>query len=166
MTEGEEIDIRGPSGGITYKGHGDFDIEGTEYHFDKVNLVAGGSGLTPHWQLVHAVLMDPSDKTLVSLIDSNKTYGDILMRDELQKYAEEHPDRFKIWHVISDPLNEKTNIKFTEGRLNKGIMEEHFYPAAANVAAFLCGPPGLIEKAAIPGLEEMGFEEGKTIFGY
>ncbi len=68
------------------------------------------------------------------------------MRDELQKYAEEHPDRFKIWHVISDPLNEKTNIKvsdttvvsplpgidrrhsqFTEGRLNKGIMYVHFY---------------------------------------
>lgn len=44
--------------------------------------------------------------------------------------------------------------------------EKHFYPAADNVAAFLCGPPGLIEKAAIPGLEEMGFEDGKTIFGY
>ncbi|KAL1944973.1 hypothetical protein VTO73DRAFT_2593 [Trametes versicolor] len=166
MKEGEEIDIRGPSGGITYKGHGDFDIEGIEYHFDKVNLVAGGSGLTPHWQLVHAVLMDPSDNTLVSLIDSNKTYDDILMRDELQKYAEEHSDRFKIWHVISDPPKEKINVKFTEGRLNKDIMEEHFYPAADNVAAFLCGPPGLIEKAAIPGLKEMGFEDGRTIFGY
>ncbi|EIW58264.1 uncharacterized protein TRAVEDRAFT_47429 [Trametes versicolor FP-101664 SS1] len=166
MKEGEEIDIRGPSGGITYKGHGDFDIEGIEYHFDKVNLVAGGSGLTPHWQLVHAVLMDPSDNTLVSLIDSNKTYDDILMRDELQKYAEEHSDKFKIWHVISDPPKEKTNVKFTEGRLNKDIMEEHFYPAADNVAAFLCGPPGLIEKAAVPGLKEMGFEDGRTIFGY
>lgn len=63
------------------------------------------------------------------------------MRDELQKYAEEHPDRFKIWHVISDPPTEKTNIEvddmfvviprpatdvrcpqFTEGRLNKDIM--------------------------------------------
>lgn len=63
------------------------------------------------------------------------------MRDELQKYAEEHPDRFKICHVISDPPKGKTNIKvddifvvtsypatdrrrpqFTEGRLNKDIM--------------------------------------------
>lgn len=33
---GEEIDIRGPSGGITYQGCGDFDIDGEQFHFDKV----------------------------------------------------------------------------------------------------------------------------------
>lgn len=33
------------------------------------------------------------------------------MRDELQKYAEEHSGKFKIWHVISDPPKEKTNVK-------------------------------------------------------
>lgn len=33
---GEEIDIRGPEGGIIYKGHSDFEIDGQEYHFDKV----------------------------------------------------------------------------------------------------------------------------------
>ena len=38
---GEEIDIRGPTGGITYTGHGNFDIEGNEYHFDKVELLCG-----------------------------------------------------------------------------------------------------------------------------
>ena len=46
------------------------------------------------------------------------------------------------------------------------IREEHFYPVDENAAAFLCGPPGLIEKAALPGLEEMGFEDGKTVFGF
>lgn len=35
----------------------------------QVNLVAGGSGLTPHWQLVHAILSDETDKTLIKLID-------------------------------------------------------------------------------------------------
>ena len=34
---GEEIDIRGPSGGIKYLGHGKFEIDGEEYHFDKVS---------------------------------------------------------------------------------------------------------------------------------
>ena len=37
---GEEIDIRGPEGGIEYKGRGQFLIDGKEYHFDKVKSLA------------------------------------------------------------------------------------------------------------------------------
>ncbi|KAI0746770.1 hypothetical protein C8Q80DRAFT_1105703 [Daedaleopsis nitida] len=161
----EEIDVRGPTGGITYKGHGEFDIEGKPYHFDKINLVAGGSGLTPHWQLIHAILSDSSDETKVSLLDSNKSLEDILLKDELQKYADEDPDRFKIWHVLSSEPEDK-GFKCTVGHLDKGVMEEHFYLADKGVGTFLCGPPGLIEKGALPGLKELGFKDGETVFGF
>ncbi|KAI0675723.1 hypothetical protein C8Q78DRAFT_345257 [Trametes maxima] len=57
-------------------------------------------------------------------------------------------------------------FKCSEGHLEKKIMEQHFYPAGKDTAVFVCGPPGLIEKAALPGLKEMGFEDGKTIFGF
>ena len=44
---------------------------------------------------------------------------------------------------------------------------EHFYsPEEGDVVTLLCGPPGLIEKGAIPGLESIGFEKGKNIFGF
>ncbi|CDO69334.1 hypothetical protein BN946_scf184746.g15 [Trametes cinnabarina] len=162
----EEIDIRGPTGGITYEGHGNFVIEGEDYHFDKINLIAGGSGLTPHWQLIHAILTDNTDQTVISLIDSNRSFEDILMREELQKYSETHADRFKLWHVIGNPPPDQPTFKCSNGRLSQHIMEEHFYPADEGVAAFLCGPPGLIEKAAMPGLEEMGFKDGRTVFGF
>ncbi|KAI0701790.1 hypothetical protein C8Q76DRAFT_242105 [Earliella scabrosa] len=165
MVDGEEIDIRGPTGGITYKGHGNFDIEGKQYHFDKVNLVAGGSGLTPHWQFIHAVLSDSSDATVISLLDSNKSSEDILLREELGKYADEHPDRFKLWHVLSSEPEDR-NFKCTVGRLDKKIMQEHFHPAGDGVVTLLCGPPGLIEKGALPGLKAMGFKDGETVFGY
>ncbi|RDX54486.1 hypothetical protein OH76DRAFT_1461500 [Lentinus brumalis] len=165
MDDGEEIDIRGPTGGITYKGRGNFDIEGKHYHFDKINLVAGGSGLTPHWQLIHAVLSDPNDHTCMSLLDSNKTFGDILLREELQKYADENPDRFKIWHVLSTEPKDK-EFKCTVGHLNKDIMSHHFHPAGEGTGTLLCGPPGLIEKGALPALRELGFKEGESVFGY
>ncbi|KAH9920934.1 uncharacterized protein B0H18DRAFT_1190512 [Fomitopsis serialis] len=165
MEDDEEIDIRGPTGGIKYLGHGKFDIDGEEYRFDKINLVGGGSGLTPHWQLIHAIMFDDSDKTVVSFIDSNRTYDDILMRDELQKYADGKPEKFKLWHVLSSPPKDK-EWKYSEGRLDRKMMEEHFYAAGEGVATFLCGPPAMIEKAALPGLKEMGFEDGKTVFGY
>ncbi|PCH32962.1 hypothetical protein WOLCODRAFT_147072 [Wolfiporia cocos MD-104 SS10] len=166
MQEGEEIDIRGPNGHIIYKGHGEFEVDGKSHRFKKVNLVSGGSGLTPHWQLIHAILSDKSDEALISIIDSNKTYEDILMREELQEYADKHPRRFKLWHCLSKPPENK-EWKYTNGHLDKNIMEEHFYAAHdGDAATFLCGPPGMIQKAAVPALKEMGFEPGKTLFGF
>ncbi|KAH9893279.1 hypothetical protein C8Q73DRAFT_827907 [Cubamyces lactineus] len=161
MKEGEEIDIRGPSGGIIYRGHGDFDIEGKSYYFTKVNLIAGGSGLTPHWQLIHAILSDPTDKTCVSLIDSNKTYDDIWMRDTLTKYSEQHSARFKLWHVLT---NAPKDWQYSRGRLDRVTMEQQLYPCKEGVGTFLCGPVGLIEDLALPALREMGFVEGTCIF--
>lgn len=46
------------------------------------------------------------------------------------------------------------------------IRRKQFYPAEDGVLTLLCGPGGLIEKAAIPGLEKMGFEKCKNVFGY
>ena len=56
--------------------------------------------------------------------------------------------------------------QYVVGRLNKEIMEEHFYPVAEGAGTLLCGPPGLVEKGALPGLREMGFKEGENVFGY
>ncbi|KIP03550.1 hypothetical protein PHLGIDRAFT_496512 [Phlebiopsis gigantea 11061_1 CR5-6] len=165
MKEGEEIDIRGPMGEIIYKGKGCFVIEGKDYKFDRVNLVAGGSGLTPHWQFIHAVLSDKDDKTRISMIDCNKTFEDILMHDELQKYADECPDRFKLWHALSKAPEDR-EWPYPTGHLDVDLMKKQFYPPDDNVLTLLCGPGGLIEKAAIPGLEEIGFKKGKNIFGY
>ena len=39
--------------------------------------------------------------SLTCSVISNKSFEDILLREELGKYADEHPDRFKLWHVLS-----------------------------------------------------------------
>ena len=44
--------------------------------------------------------------------------------------------------------------------------EEQFYPSGPDVGAFLCGPVGLIEDTAIPALQELGFENGRSIFAF
>ena len=46
------------------------------------------------------------------------------------------------------------------------FREEHFFPADDGVVTLLCGPPGLIEHAALPGLESMGFVKGENVFGF
>ena len=54
--------------------------------------------------MVIDVLVNLKGKVVGSLtcsVISNKSFEDILLREELQKYADEHPDRFKLWHVLS-----------------------------------------------------------------
>ncbi|KAI9062568.1 hypothetical protein FKP32DRAFT_806572 [Trametes sanguinea] len=163
MEEGEEIDIRGPCGGIVYHGHGEFEIDGTRCHFDKINLIAGGSGLTPHWQLIHAILSDPRDATTISLIDCNKTVGDIWMREALESYAAEYQTRFRLWHVLTSPPED---WQYSCGRLDKSIIDTHLYPCAPGVGTFLCGPAGLVEDVALPALEQIGFVKESSIFEF
>lgn len=49
---------------------------------------------------------------------------------------------------------------------NWHFRREHFYGPDDGVVTLLCGPEGLIEKAALPGLEEIGFERGENVFGF
>jgi nitrate reductase (NAD(P)H) len=185
MTEGETIDINGgcfhacqntstltllppgPIGDISYLGNGSFEIDGTKFSFDRVNLVAGGSGITPHWQLIHSILKTKDDRTQVSIIDSNKTFSDILLHKELEKYAGEHGDQFKLWFALSK-APEEGDWKYSVGRLDEQMMRDHFFlpDKDGKTATFLCGPPGLIKYGALPALKKIGFEEGKTCFGF
>ncbi|KAJ9118108.1 hypothetical protein QFC22_004007 [Naganishia vaughanmartiniae] len=128
MIEGEDIDIKGPTGEITYLGNGKFKINDDEFHFNKLNLVAGGTGLTPHWQLIHAILANPDDHTKVSLIDSNHIFSDILLYDELNQYAKDKSDQFTIWHTLSKKPDDR-DWEYSVGHLDKTMMEEHFHKA-------------------------------------
>lgn len=64
-------------------------------------MTAGGSGITPMFQVARAVLENPSDKTMVHLIYANVTLDDILLKDELDGLARNYPDRFKIYYVLN-----------------------------------------------------------------
>lgn len=164
---GEDVDIKGPTGDIQYLGKGRFKVHDDEFHFDKINLIAGGTGLTPHWQLIHAITKDPEDKTQISLIDANSSFDDVLLYDELNTYAKEHGEQFKAWFTLSHKPDGGRDWPYSIGHLDSAMMKEHLYqPEGDSVGTLLCGPPGLIEKAAIPALKEMGFEDGKTMFGY
>lgn len=51
-------------------------------------------------QLVRHITKDPKDETKLSLLFANQTEKDILLRDELEQVAEEHPDQFKLWYTV------------------------------------------------------------------
>lgn len=147
---GEEVDIRGPTGDISYEGNGKFSIEGEERNYKRVTLVVGGSGITPGYQLICRILQAEGDTTELRVIDANKSQSDILLKDEMNKMQEEHEKQFKLTHVLSHPQDGWKGLK---GYVNADIIKANSFPPEEGNAVFLCGPPAMIQHAVLPVLK-------------
>ena len=168
MQIGEQVDVCGPTGEITYLGNGVFNVEGDEQKRKHVSLVVGGSGLTPAYALIKRVIEDAKDPTQIRVIDANKTEADILMRKELNELVEKGKGRLQITHVLSHPEEKEKWEKNggLSGHVNEDMIKEHLFQPGDDSVVFLCGPPGLIQKAVLPALRDWGYEEDKNCFGF
>lgn len=78
---GDTIAFRGPSGKLQYLGNGKFSIKklrkdpAENILVKKVNMIAGGTGITPMLQLIREILKKSDDKTECSLLFANQVCG-------------------------------------------------------------------------------------------
>lgn len=80
---GDTIDVKGPIGEIVYKKPGQLMIKDVPRTASHLAMLAGGTGITPMYQLLKAVLSNPDDKTMCSLIYANQKPSEILLRGEV-----------------------------------------------------------------------------------
>lgn len=149
---GEEVELRGPTGEIIYNGNGKFTIENQERHFDRVSLVLGGSGITPGYSLLARTLLSSGDKTKIRVVDANKTEADILLKDEPDEFEKGSNGQLKVTYVLS---HAGEGWKGKKGHVNEDIIKESLFEPSKKSAVFLCGPPAMIQKAALPALKSM-----------
>jgi cytochrome-b5 reductase len=121
----------------------------------KIGMLAGGTGITPMYQIIRAICEDDRDTTEISLIYANRTEEDILLRDELEAMARRYPQNFKIFYLLDRP---PPNWTYGSGFVTKEIMAERLPKPDADSRVMLCGPPGMI-KAAKESLVTLGFEK-------
>nr|AGC97428.1 nitrate reductase [Dunaliella salina] len=151
---GDEIMVKGPVGHFTYEGKGKY-VNGKNKGVAKqMSMLAGGTGITPILQVLEAVLKDKEDPTCMSLIYANNSFDDILVKDRLDAYAKENPNRFKVWYVLARPPE---NWPFTKGHVTEALMRERFFDASPQTLGMMCGPPGLLNFVAVPGFDKMGY---------
>lgn len=67
---------------------------------DHIALIAGGTGITPMWQLIRAIFKNKEDKTKVTLVFGNISEEDILLRHELTRLENEYPQRFRAFYTL------------------------------------------------------------------
>lgn len=163
ITIGEEVEIKGPTGEVEYHGNGEFTIEGQRRHFSRVSLVLGGSGITPGYSLIARILLTQGDKTQLRVVDANKTESDILLRNELAQFERDSQGQLKTTHVLSHSSDTWQGEK---GYVNEEILQRCLFAPDESNVAFLCGPSGLIQKAALPALKSWGYVEDDSMFGF
>lgn len=146
LSVGDEVLFRGPKGAMRY----------SRGLCKKIGMLAGGTGITPMYQLIRAICEDPRDTTEVSLIYANRTEGDILLRKELETFARRYPKNLSIHYLLDQPPADWT---YGTGYVTKDLMSERFpNPQEEGVKVMLCGPPGMVN-AAKKGLVELGYEK-------
>ncbi|KAG0254842.1 hypothetical protein BG011_005507 [Mortierella polycephala] len=153
---GDTVDVRGPLGSFLYSGHGRWTFGTHSGRALRIITMAGGTGITPIYQLVRAIVNDHTDRTEVRLIYANRTVDSILLREELCQLEKQSAGRVKICFTLSDPPKDWSGCTgHIDERMVReyGTFESHeTLNHAIDTIAVLCGPPGLIDKACLPNI--------------
>ncbi|CAG8482950.1 2965_t:CDS:2 [Paraglomus brasilianum] len=161
MKIGETIDIKGPLGQYVYVGGGKYETkEGTRVSrksCKKIGMIAGGSGITPIYQVIHAIIKNKDDNTQVSLLYANRTEQDILLRDELDDIAKKHSN-IKVWYTVDVP---PSDWKYSSGYISEDMIRDNLFAPedGGQSIVLMCGPPPMIQRCCIPNLIKIGFKE-------
>ncbi|XP_028757496.1 inducible nitrate reductase [NADH] 2 [Neltuma alba] len=157
---GSVVEVKGPLGHIEYTGRGQFLDHGKPKFAKRLAMLAGGTGITPVYQVAQAILKDPEDRTEMHVVYANRTEDDILLREELDEWAKKD-ERFKVWYVVQESKRE--GWEYSVGFITADILREHAPKASDDTLALACGPPPMIQFAVQPNLEKLGYDIGNNL---
>ena len=122
--------------------------------FKHIALIAGGTGITPCFQLIKGILENPKDKTAILLVVGNRSPRDVLLKGELEKLERESGGRLRVVHTVGegDGSGEEGAKEegFRSGRITKALLEELLLQEkfGRDGKIFVCGPPEMEEAIA------------------
>uniref|UniRef100_A0A3N7FJF1 Oxidoreductase FAD/NAD(P)-binding domain-containing protein n=1 Tax=Populus trichocarpa TaxID=3694 RepID=A0A3N7FJF1_POPTR len=116
-------------------------------------MIAGGTGITPMFQVTRAILENPDDKTKIHLIYANVTYEDILLKEEIDNLAIIFPNQFNVHYVLNQPPE---GWEGGIGFISKEMIQSHCPPPSPDVQILRCGPPPM-NKAMAAHLNDLGY---------
>lgn len=150
LTRGDGLELRGPIGGY-------FVWEISDG--GPLLLVAGGSGVVPLMAMLrhHAASRPTTEPIPVRLLYSARSWDDVIFRDELARLANGASARVEYTLTRETPAGWKSYRR----RIDRAMLEEVGWPAAAGARAFVCGPTPLVESVATL-LVDLGYDASRV----
>ena len=121
-------------------------------------MLCGGTGIAPIYQALWKLLGTEGDDRKVTLLFSNKTEKDILLKDELDAYARKFPNRFKLVNIVGDTADAAAPAGWTStdhmtaetGWIDEAKVKAYAFPPSEDTLVFVCGVPGFYDVACGP----------------
>ena len=151
MKIGDTILVSGPKGRFNYE----------KNKYNKLGMIAGGTGITPMLQVIEEILKHPDDKTEIALLYGNLTEQDIILRDRLEELARKH-SQFTLYHVLNEP---PANWTQGVGFITQEMIEKYLPPVGEKMNILMCGPPPMLG-AMKSHLEKLGMKRGEHYFSF
>lgn len=126
-------------------------------------MICAGSGITPIFQVLRAVLSDPEDKTKCLVLDGNRLESDILCREEMDGLVKGQEERCKLHYALTKP---DESWKGLTGRVGKELLEKEVGKCESKDGeelVLICGPEAL-EKSVHGFLNELGWKDQDLLF--
>ncbi|KAH7425825.1 hypothetical protein KP509_11G072600 [Ceratopteris richardii] len=140
---GDSLSVRGPKGRFRY----------TPGSVKAFGMLAGGTGLTPMFQVSRAVLENSKDSTKIYLIYANVTFDDILLKEELDSFQKKYPGRFSVHYVLEKPPQIWNG---SIGYISKELIQSFCPAPSSDIQILRCGPQ-MMNKAMQAHLDALGY---------
>jgi len=148
MQPGHRLDIKGPIPKYQWSPN----------KHEHVAMIAGGTGITPMYQVAREILKNPEDRTKITLVFGNISEEDILLKRELEDMENTFPQRFRAFYVLDNPPESWQGGKgYVTKELLKTVLPEP--KNGDNIKIFVCGPPLMYK--AISGGKKSPTDQGE-----
>ena len=130
---GEFMAMKGPFKKFEYKAN----------EKKEIGMIAGGSGITPMYQVIDNIVRNPADKTKVSLVFMNVSEKDIILKDKLDAWSRD--PRVTVHYVVDKPSPGWTG---DVGYFNQAMAAKYLPAPSPDTMIYVCGPPPLMESVS------------------
>ncbi|HEX8705478.1 MAG TPA: oxidoreductase [Myxococcaceae bacterium] len=112
-----------------------------EQRTDYIVHIAAGSGAVPNLSVIKDALHRGLKLRHIALF-SNKTWGDILFREQFDALEAAHPDKLRVVHCLTRETDEaRFSAKVRKGRVSQALIEELIpEPERKSCLVYTCGP--------------------------
>jgi nitrate reductase (NAD(P)H) len=123
-------------------------------------MICGGSGITPIFQVLRAVMQDKEDPTHCTVLNGNRLVEDILCREDLDTFAKKNPERCNLLHTLTKGPEDWQGLR---GRIGAKLLEEYCVQRDGESLVLICGPEAL-EKSTKEALSAQGWRDEDLMF--
>jgi nitrate reductase (NAD(P)H) len=159
---GHWVDMKGPIGKFEYIGRGVCAINGKNCNVKRFYMICGGSGITPIYQVLRAVMQDKEDPTHCTILNGNRLIEDILCREDLDRFVSENTERCTLLNTLTKAPEDWQGLR---GRVGPALLKEWCVRGdkEGEALVLICGPEAL-EKSAHAALNALGWKDEELMF--